>query len=214
MSNASSESFNDSLTEPQPDTIQSLEKQIADAEAAATAMRVELNDTAETLKVITQTVSQDRADVAAEIYRLQQELQAHMDKMRAELNERIKGLTDQQGDLTNLKWDQQRALRKQEQEVESLRRQLDQQRRAELAQAEWATLEKRWDQLTMGAPWREWAKDHQLDGARKITYEGRMILGDTMGLGKTLTSLIAIDMIEAATKDASPDNPIEFGSMK
>jgi hypothetical protein len=67
--------------------------------------------------------------------------------------------------------------------------------------------------MTMGAPWREWAKDHQIGGAKKITYEGRMILGDTMGLGKTLTSLIAIDMIEAATKDASPENPVQFGSM-
>lgn len=116
--------------------------------------------------------------------------------------------------LDEIKWEQRQALRKAQQEKESLERRIQQAAIAKERAEQWLTLEKRWDMLTMGAPWREWAKDHQLEGASKIVYEGGLILADPMGLGKTLTAIIAMDKIRAATKDASYDNPIEFGSMK
>lgn len=177
------------------------------------------------------TDSDDPNVIAQELYRLSQELEAIEAEQKAEreaqaeierqikaereaFEARIATLKEEKYKLEVANWDKTRVLREAKRKKESAERKL------QLAQAhiekaaEWATLEKRWDLLTMGAPWREWAKDHQLDGAKKMTYEGKMILGDTMGLGKTLTSLIAIDMIEAATKDASPSNPVEFGGMK
>ena len=73
--------------------------------------------------------------------------------------------------------------------------------------AEFAALEERWDKLTAGAKWREWAKDHQLTAGHRITADNKLILADTMGLGKTLSSIIGLDMARAATAHASPDWP-------
>lgn len=70
-----------------------------------------------------------------------------------------------------------------------------------------AELTARFDQLTMSAKWREWAKDHQIEAGKKITEDMKVILADPMGLGKTLSAIIAIEMIERATKDASPEFP-------
>jgi SNF2 family DNA or RNA helicase len=50
---------------------------------------------------------------------------------------------------------------------------------------------------TIGAPWREFALDHQIKGATHLAIAGRGILGDKRGLGKTLTSLIWLDMVKA-----------------
>lgn len=50
---------------------------------------------------------------------------------------------------------------------------------------------------TLGAPWREWAFDHQIDGATRAATATRCILGDKRGLGKTLTSIIWMDMVGA-----------------
>jgi SNF2 family DNA or RNA helicase len=53
------------------------------------------------------------------------------------------------------------------------------------------------DENTIGAPWREFAYEHQLDGGRRLASAHRAILGDKRGLGKTLTSIITIDMLAA-----------------
>lgn len=53
------------------------------------------------------------------------------------------------------------------------------------------------DRLTAGAPWREWAYQHQIAGAKHLAATKRAILGDKRGLGKTLTSLIYLDMVGA-----------------
>lgn len=155
-------------------------------------------------------IEESVADERAAIKALEDEAEA----LRKEYQAKIDAVTTQKHAFRTKSWDIEREARKKKQEAESYLRQKEQAERAALAAQEWATLETRWDRLTMGAPWREWAKDHQINGAKKITYEGRLILGDTMGLGKTLTSLIAIDMIEAATREASLTNPVEFGSMK
>lgn len=99
------------------------------------------------------------------------------------------------------------ALRIIQKDSESVTRQYHELKRAQDLASEYATLETRWDALTIAAPWREWAKDHQIEAARKITWSQRMILADTMGLGKTLSAIAALDIIEAATRDARPDNP-------
>jgi SNF2 family DNA or RNA helicase len=53
------------------------------------------------------------------------------------------------------------------------------------------------DKATAGYQWREFAFDHQIDGARRLATARRGILGDKRGLGKSLTSLIWADMLGA-----------------
>lgn len=60
---------------------------------------------------------------------------------------------------------------------------------------------------TLGAPWRELAKDHQIKAGHKIARDRKVILADPMGLGKTLSSIITADMAEQATKEANPEFP-------
>lgn len=132
-----------------------------------------------------------------------QEYQERMAKIRAE-----KDAIDKQF------FDANRAIREAEQKARQLQYKLDEaekkrkeEERLKAQMEQFKTLEEEWDRLTMGAPWREWAKDHQLSGGKKITYDNKVILADTMGLGKTLTSIITLDMVQAATRHASPDNP-------
>lgn len=62
----------------------------------------------------------------------------------------------------------------------------------------WEEESKRLDAFTINAKWREWAFDHQITGGKHVTVMGgKVIIGDGMGLGKSLTSLIAADMMDA-----------------
>jgi SNF2 family DNA or RNA helicase len=51
------------------------------------------------------------------------------------------------------------------------------------------------DKITQHYRWREFAYNHQIDGAKRLASARRGILGDKRGLGKSLTSLIWADMI-------------------
>jgi SWI/SNF-related matrix-associated actin-dependent regulator 1 of chromatin subfamily A len=51
------------------------------------------------------------------------------------------------------------------------------------------------DVITRNAPWRQHAFTHQIEGAKQLAIAGRGILGDKRGLGKTLTSIIWLDML-------------------
>ncbi|MGS2592217.1 DEAD/DEAH box helicase [Streptomyces hebeiensis] len=53
------------------------------------------------------------------------------------------------------------------------------------------------DRITQQHTWREFAFNHQIDGARRLASAKRGILGDKRGLGKSLTSLIWADMLDA-----------------
>jgi SNF2 family DNA or RNA helicase len=53
------------------------------------------------------------------------------------------------------------------------------------------------DELTATATWREFAYEHQIEGGKRLSIAGRGILGDKRGLGKTLTSLIYLDMAQS-----------------
>lgn len=74
-------------------------------------------------------------------------------------------------------------------------------RKAQEAEANYLAYEQRINLLTAGAPWREFAKDHQIEGAKRMTLNKRFILADKMGTGKTCTAIIALDMLAAETAD-------------
>lgn len=51
------------------------------------------------------------------------------------------------------------------------------------------------DVITRNASWRQFAFTHQIEGAKQLAIAKRGILGDQRGLGKTLTSIIWLDML-------------------
>lgn len=53
------------------------------------------------------------------------------------------------------------------------------------------------DEVTKNAPWRNFAFKHQIDGGKRLAVAKRGILADKRGLGKTLTSLVWLDMVKA-----------------
>lgn len=64
-------------------------------------------------------------------------------------------------------------------------------------QARLAEESAKFDEITQHHKWREFAFSHQLEGARRLASARRGILGDKRGLGKSLTSLIWADMLNA-----------------
>lgn len=56
---------------------------------------------------------------------------------------------------------------------------------------------ERFNTETAGLFWREWAFPYQIEGAEYLAVAERAILGDKRGLGKSLTLLIAADMVKA-----------------
>lgn len=53
------------------------------------------------------------------------------------------------------------------------------------------------DEATKDFPWRDLALPHQLEGAHRLVSAIRGLLGDKPGLGKTLQSIMVIDMLRA-----------------
>lgn len=127
--------------------------------------------------------------------------------LKAEYDSKFLDLNKKTIAIDDLMFEVSRDLKAIKRDNDSITRQYHELNRANKLAEEYLTLEAKWDNLTIGAPWREWAKDHQIEAARKITWSRRMILADTMGLGKTLSAIAALDIIQAATKDAREDNP-------
>lgn len=62
---------------------------------------------------------------------------------------------------------------------------------------QWQERSKELDELTAQAQWREFAFTHQIDGGKKLALSDGGILADKRGLGKTLTSLVWLDMLQS-----------------
>lgn len=65
------------------------------------------------------------------------------------------------------------------------------------AEAELRRLADVFDEITKNAPWRQWAYDFQVQDAKVMALGKRVIVGNTMGTGKTLLSQIACDMLKS-----------------
>jgi len=88
-------------------------------------------------------------------------------------------------------------LRETEKEAERIKRlQLAREKRNQ-ALAEFDAKAKEIDALTASAKWREFAYEHQITGGKRLAVANRGILADKRGLGKTLTSLVWLDMVKA-----------------
>lgn len=160
------------------------------------AMMTEFSKTIEPLKKESEKLDQ----IAAQAYQVYLDEVAKVKHQKSVIQER---LNEASNGINKLK--QQEAILNAK--YHEIKQREEAQAKAEALQNEWLALHKRWDALTAGAPWREWAKDHQIEGGKKLTGDRKVIVADPMGLGKTLTSIIACDMVQKATQFASPKTP-------
>lgn len=128
----------------------------------------------------------DRESKISEIRKQFEDAERMVRVLRTSLN----GLTD---DQTN---DRHEKSRK-EQEIARQNRLKEAQEKKVALLRELKEREAQLDIDTSGAPWREFAFDHQISGGKRLAVAKRGILADKRGLGKTLTSLIWLDMVKA-----------------
>jgi SNF2 family DNA or RNA helicase len=123
-------------------------------------------------------------------------------KLEEEYREAVYKLNEQNKEVHTQFQQVRKSLEEAHKQEESVQRRLEQQLANERAAQGIKVLEERWLALTENAKWREFAKPHQIAGATQISFARRMILADTVGLGKTLTAgVAATDIIKAATAD-------------
>lgn len=88
-------------------------------------------------------------------------------------------------------------LRDAERELASKQRLKAVEEEQERLRQDWIEKSKELDDLTAQAQWREFAFDHQINGGKKLALSHGGILADKRGLGKTLSSLVWLDMLQA-----------------
>jgi len=124
-------------------------------------------------------------------------IKEEVEELRAKYNEAIYALSAKQREIDASLAHDRTVQREYERQVYEASKKLRVALESEKIQKEFLENSTRFDALTASAAWREWAFPHQLEGAKLIaSATGRAILGDKMGLGKTLTVLIAARMLE------------------
>lgn len=114
-----------------------------------------------------------------------------------EHNDAIRKLKEKQHEIDRVVWDSQKQMRDLERKIASAERRFQEAEAAKELRKQYNELYDEFERLTAGAPWREWALDHQIKGAKQLAASKRAILADKRGLGKTLTSLIYCDMVQS-----------------
>lgn len=168
----------------------------------------------EELKEMLAPIDEAATELNAEYYVLQENYRKSLD-----------ALNKKRHDLDEKKYEATKAINQQTSVIQAIQNKIAEWELAQQAEAEAKiaaekaaqelaeqqaankALKERWDLLTIKAPWREWAKDHQIDGAHFITENRNVIVADPMGLGKTLTAIAATDMVYAASEHASVEEP-------
>jgi len=126
--------------------------------------------------------------------------QARKDAIESQKKAKRKELDDlatAANDIENSVWDTRKKMREIEAQIKKNERLLTQANANKQAAIDFARLSDEFDKLTAGAKWREWAYDFQVTGAKRLAGAKRAILADKMGLGKTISSLIYLDMVQA-----------------
>lgn len=138
------------------------------------------------------------------------QLEVIRDKKMAEdreLNEAQRKADAIRRQMEAIKAEEERKRLEAEAEARRAAEEAERQRIAEMREMEALLLRERLDKLTIGAYWREFAKEHQLEAGRFIAENRNVILADPMGLGKTLSAIVTVEMAQQITKDVSPEHP-------
>lgn len=124
-------------------------------------------------------------------------INAEIEELRRSVTAQIRLLDEKKQDIEASLFDARRKQRELERQIQSAENRLRQALENERIKKEYQDSSVAFDKLTAGFRWREFALQHQIEGAKHLATAKRAILGDKMGLGKTLTSLIACDMLQA-----------------
>lgn len=145
------------------------------AREALESLKAESEEDESTIKLMNETIEAIRLEAQAIIDEIAQ------DRNRKEIAMR----------------EQRQAIRKAAREAELAERKFKQLLENEQKKLEFEQRSAEFDSLSASYKWREFALPHQIEGAKRLALAERAILGDKMGLGKTLTSLIWLDLIKA-----------------
>jgi SNF2 family DNA or RNA helicase len=122
-----------------------------------------------------------------------EEIKSRFEKAQQELRQKSKDLNSIQ------RMEQDNKLR-----IESARRELGRLLDTERIDAEYQRQVEAFREGSLGAPWREENRNdgigifpYQVEGAFHLAATREALLGDSRGLGKTLTALAAVDMLDA-----------------
>jgi SNF2 family DNA or RNA helicase len=115
----------------------------------------------------------------------------------ADLERQIAELQAQVKDRNNQAWDARKAIKAQERKVESTRRLAAVEIEAAKQAAEIASQHTVYEERTASEKWRERAFPHQLEDSTFLAHAGRALCANSMGTGKTLTSLMTADKVGA-----------------
>lgn len=138
-------------------------------------------------------------EVAAhELREKKKELQAAKEQLQREYGAKLAEIMDALNPIDTQLFDLTRERRRIERDMQGAEQRLRDALAFMKQQEQYKDNIVEFDKRSAGAFWREHAKDYQIDGARAIANaNGCAILADKMGLGKTLTSQAALDMMGA-----------------
>ena len=125
------------------------------------------------------------------------DLTKEIEDYKTEMKLVLDALTVKRADIEAELWDDRKKMRMLAEEVYRAERLLRQALENEQTKKLYQSNSLRFDEITADLHWRKFAFKHQIEGAKLLATAKRSICGDKMGLGKSLTSLIYLDMLES-----------------
>lgn len=140
---------------------------------------------------------QAQAATIKQTFEVEQKKVEFIKKREQEKREELRKLTEQRLAIESGTRDAHRKLSQFDVEINQLRRELERKKMQELANREFKEAAQRFLDEAINRPWYNSALQHQTIGAQSLAFAKRGFLGDYMGLGKTLTSIIWADFVKA-----------------
>lgn len=142
------------------------------------------------------TKEEEQKFAADKVPQLNTEIQRQL-AAEAKLKEELNALAAKRREMEKIQHDLRTQARKDVTAIEQAKRKLETFASEKALRDRLEKDIEEFNRRTLSAPWREFAYDHQIEGAQRLASARRAILGDKRGLGKSLTSLIYADMIGA-----------------
>jgi len=179
-------------------------------------MTPETNSPSDELGILAETMAQIRQQMAeiktanAELDAEEKNLNETLDEARAAYEAKVAEVSSKKKAIDDLLWESRKTLKDLDKKLQNADRQHAQAMAIANAEAEFRSVSDEWDEITADAPWRERALPHQLEGAKRVAYSRSTIVADVMGTGKTMLSIIALDLLLAA----QPEITIEYATVR